>query len=104
VGQRRLATLTSQQVSGWSLYSSAVILGEGMVEPLHLKNTIATTLDTGSARVRANREALSALMRTMADEEARIREGGGAKAAEAQHGKGRLTVRERLKLLLDEGT
>ena len=32
-----------------------------------------------------------------------IRLGGGAKAAEAQHAKGRLTVRERLKLLLDEG-
>ena len=30
--------------------------------------------------------------------------GGGAKAAEAQHAKGRLTVRERLRLLLDEGT
>ena len=30
-----------------------------------------------------------------------IREGGGAKAAEAQRAKGRLTVRERLELLLD---
>ena len=34
----------------------------------------------------------------------RFEQGGGAKAAEAQHAKGRLTVRERLKLLLDEGT
>jgi 3-methylcrotonyl-CoA carboxylase beta subunit len=36
-------------------------------------------------------------------EEEKIREGGGAKAAEAQRAKGRLTVRERLSLLLDEG-
>ncbi len=37
-------------------------------------------------------------------EEDKIRLGGGAKAAEAQRAKGRLTVRERLKLLLDDGT
>jgi acetyl-CoA carboxylase carboxyltransferase component len=37
-------------------------------------------------------------------EESQIREGGGAKAAESQHAKGRLTVRERLALLLDPGT
>jgi len=36
-------------------------------------------------------------------EEDSIRMGGGAKAVEAQHAKGRLTVRERLNLLLDEG-
>ena len=69
-----------------------------------MKNTIATNLDVGTARARANREALAALMRVMAEEEALMRAGGGAKAAEAQHGKGRLTVRERLGLLLDEGT
>ena len=33
-----------------------------------------------------------------------IRQGGGAKAIAAQHGKGRLTARERITLLLDEGT
>ena len=37
-------------------------------------------------------------------EEAKIREGGGAKAIEAQHKKQRLTARERIGLLLDEGT
>ena len=75
-----------------------------MAEPLRLKNTIATTLDVGTARACTNREALAALMRVMAEEEALMRAGGGVKAAEAQHGKGRLTVRERLGLLLDEGT
>ncbi len=68
-----------------------------------MKNVIESGLKTDSARALANREALAALMGVMAEEEARIRAGGGAKAAEAQHGKGRLTVRERLGLLLDEG-
>ncbi len=44
-----------------------------------------------------------ALVKSIHDEEGKIRQGGGAKAIEAQHGKGRLTARERLKLLLDEG-
>lgn len=35
---------------------------------------------------------------------AKARLGGGAKRIEAQHGKGKLTARERLDLLLDEGT
>jgi acetyl-CoA carboxylase carboxyltransferase component len=43
-------------------------------------------------------------MAAMRAEEDAIRQGGGAQAAEAQHSKGRLTARERLKLLLDEGT
>jgi acetyl-CoA carboxylase carboxyltransferase component len=43
-------------------------------------------------------------MTALRAEEDEIRDGGGAKAAEAQRAKGRLTVRERLKLLLDEGT
>jgi acetyl-CoA carboxylase carboxyltransferase component len=42
-------------------------------------------------------------MAAVCTEEDSIRLGGGAKAAEAQHAKGRLTVRERLALLLDEG-
>src|SRR5260370_1456979 len=53
-----------------------------------------------------NLAAMGALVGGMREEEAKIREGGGAKAAEAQRAKGRLTVRERLALLLDpeEGT
>ncbi len=57
-----------------------------------------------SARAAANREALLLLMAELSGQEAAIRLGGGAKAAEAQRAKGRLTVRERLALLLDEGT
>jgi len=50
-------------------------------------------------------------MRFMADlvsrirnEEEKIREGGGPKAIESQHAKGRLTARERIHLLVDAGT
>jgi acetyl-CoA carboxylase carboxyltransferase component len=41
-------------------------------------------------------------MAALRAEEDQIRLGGGARAAEAQRAKGRLTVRERLKLLLDD--
>jgi len=67
-------------------------------------NHLTSRLDLNSPRALANREALLALLGVMRTEEATIRQGGGAKAAEAQHGKGRLTVRERLRLLLDEST
>ena len=67
-------------------------------------NRLRSSLDPKSARSTANRQALLALMSTVAAEEDSIRLGGGAKAAEAQRAKGRLTVRERLKLLLDPGT
>ena len=61
-------------------------------------------LDTGAARFGRNREATLRLLEEVRAEEARIREGGGAKAVEAQHAKGRLTARERLALLLDKGS
>src|SRR5207302_8546489 len=38
------------------------------------------------------------------NEEARLQAGGGAKAAEAQHKKGRLTARERIARLVDPKT
>ena len=38
------------------------------------------------------------------NEEEKIRQGGGAKAIEAQHKKGRLTARERIAKLIDPGT
>lgn len=75
-----------------------------MADALQPDNTLRSSLDMGSARARANRDALLALMDKLRAQADRIRLGGGAKAAEAQHAKGRLTVRERLKLLLDEGT
>jgi hypothetical protein len=75
-----------------------------MADGLKFDNTLATRLDGENPRARANRQALGALMTAVCAEEDTIRLGGGTKAAEAQHAKGRLTVRERLKLLLDQGT
>jgi 3-methylcrotonyl-CoA carboxylase beta subunit len=75
-----------------------------MAEDLRVQNVLGSKLDVKSARFGANREALRVLRAALQAEEDEIRLGGGAKAAEAQRAKGRLTVRERLKLLLDEGT
>jgi 3-methylcrotonyl-CoA carboxylase beta subunit len=69
-----------------------------------LGSVIASKIDANAPRAMANRAALAGLLNDLRAEEARIREGGGAKAAEAQHAKGRLTARERLALLLDPGT
>jgi acetyl-CoA carboxylase carboxyltransferase component len=73
-----------------------------MVPDLKFDNSLDSKLDPQSSRAQANREALLALLSALREEEDSIRLGGGAKAAEAQHSKGRLTVRERLNLLLDE--
>ena len=69
-----------------------------------LQSALHSKVDFASVRAVANRKALLSLMADLRAEEDAIRLGGGAKAVEAQHGKGRLTARERLKLLLDEGT
>ena len=82
--------------------------GDEMTEELKTENELHSELQSATnfaaGRPQANRKALLALMSAVRAEEGAIRLGGGAKAAEAQHGKGRLTARERLKLLLDEGT
>jgi acetyl-CoA carboxylase carboxyltransferase component len=69
-----------------------------------LENVLGSKLEVKAPRFGANREALRMLMAALQTEEDQIRMGGGAKAAESQRAKGRLTVRERLKLLLDEGS
>jgi 3-methylcrotonyl-CoA carboxylase beta subunit len=74
-----------------------------MADDLKFDNVLKSTLDTETARSAANREALVVLMEALRAEEDSIRLGGGAKAADTQRAKGRLTVRERLALLLDEG-
>ena len=75
-----------------------------MPDRLKLQNVLGSSLDPKSARATANRASLLELMTAMRAQEDNIRLGGGAKAAAAQHAKKRLTVRERLKLLLDEKT
>ena len=71
---------------------------------LKLDNDLGSKPDLDAPRFRANREALLALMTAVRAEEDSIRLGGGAKAVESQRAKGRLPVRERLKLLLDDWT
>ena len=75
-----------------------------MAESSKLHNVIESSFDSQSPRATANRAALQELLATIRDQEEKIRLGGGAKAAAAQHAKRRLTVRERLKLLLDPET
>jgi 3-methylcrotonyl-CoA carboxylase beta subunit len=67
------------------------------------ENKLKSEFDPQSPRAQGNRAALTTLLAELRTEEDATRLGGGEKAAEAQHGKGRLTVRERLSLLLDEG-
>jgi len=72
-----------------------------MADEVKFENGLGSKLDLAAPRARANREALRVLMVALRAQEDEIRQGGGAKAAEAQRAKGRLTVRERLKSLLD---
>jgi propionyl-CoA carboxylase beta chain len=44
------------------------------------------------------------ILRQLEEKRARARAGGGAKRIEAQHAKGKLTARERIEILLDEGS
>ncbi len=73
-----------------------------MADVMKAANELGSKLDAGSVKFGANRVAMVALLGGLRDAEAKIREGGGEKAAEAQRAKGRLTVRERLALLLDK--
>jgi acetyl-CoA carboxylase carboxyltransferase component len=75
-----------------------------MPESSKLQNVIDSGFDPQSLRAKSNRTALLELLATLRSQEETIRLGGGPKAAAAQHAKKRLTVRERLKLLLDEGS
>jgi acetyl-CoA carboxylase carboxyltransferase component len=75
-----------------------------MGSDLKFDNSLGSKLDLEAPRAQSNRMAIKALMAALRVEEDSIRLGGGAKAAEAQRAKARLTVRERLNLLLDQGT
>ncbi len=57
---------------------------------------LQSRIDPTSARFEANMRFLADLVSQVRNEEEKIREGGGAKAIESQHNKGRLTARERI--------
>src|SRR5213595_207004 len=65
---------------------------------------LATRVDPTSSRYEANMRFMADLMSQVHNEEEKICEGGGPKAVENQHAKGRLTARERIGLLADPGT
>jgi acetyl-CoA carboxylase carboxyltransferase component len=67
-------------------------------------NNIESKYEAASTRALANSKANRELLAEIEAQAAVLREGGGRKAAEAQRAKGRLTVRERIALLLDAGT
>src|SRR6266446_3386577 len=73
-------------------------------ESTQASNVLTTKIDPTSARFEANMRFLADLVSQVRNEEEKIREGGGPKAIESQHNKGRLTARERINLLVDPGT
>ena len=65
---------------------------------------LESQVDTATASFKANSRLMIDRQTEIKNEEERIRQGGGAKAIESQHKKGRLTARERIYALLDEGS
>jgi 3-methylcrotonyl-CoA carboxylase beta subunit len=65
---------------------------------------LETRVDPTSARYEANMRFMADLVSQIHNEEQQIHEGGGPKAIESQHAKGRLTARERIHRLIDPGT
>jgi len=66
--------------------------------------TLETRVDPTTPRFEANMRFLADVVAQVHNEEEKIREGGGQKAIESQHAKGRLTARERINLLVDPGS
>ena len=63
-----------------------------------------TKVKTDSSRFERNQKVVADLVAQVRTDEEQIRQGGGDKATESQHKKGRLTARERIALLIDPGT
>jgi acetyl-CoA carboxylase carboxyltransferase component len=64
-------------------------------------SVLETHVDPTSPRFEANMRFLADMVSQVRNEEEKNREGGGPKAIENQHSKGRLTARERINLLVD---
>ena len=65
---------------------------------------LSTKIDPTSQRFENNMRYMADLVSAVRNEEEQIREGGGAKAIDSQHSKGRLTARERIQKLVDPGS
>ncbi len=71
---------------------------------LQIDNVLKSRIDPTTARFEANMRFMADMVSQVRNEEEKIREGGGHKAIESQHGKGRLTARERIQRLVDPGS
>jgi 3-methylcrotonyl-CoA carboxylase beta subunit len=80
--------------------SRGLVRGEGWVSG----TKIETRVDEKSAEFEKNSRLMADRLTEIKSEEQRIRQGGGAKATEAQHKKNRLTARERIAKLMDAKT
>jgi 3-methylcrotonyl-CoA carboxylase beta subunit len=67
-------------------------------------SVLKTSINPKSPQFEKNAHQMADLLTTIKNEEETIREGGGARAIEAQHKKNRLTARERIAALIDPGT
>jgi acetyl-CoA carboxylase carboxyltransferase component len=67
-------------------------------------SAVETQVNRNSPDYQKNTRRIADLLAEIRKQEAEIRQGGGAKAIDAQHKKGRLTARERIAKLIDPGT
>src|SRR5437588_2101863 len=90
----------SHSFAGDRILRRSVSLREGRVAASVLK----TSVNTNSPEFEKNTRRMVELLTQIKNEEEQIRQGGGAKAIESQHKKGRLTARERIAKLIDPKT
>jgi 3-methylcrotonyl-CoA carboxylase beta subunit len=67
-------------------------------------STLKSSINRDSPDFQKNSRRIIELLTEIKNQDEQIRQGGGAKAIEAQHKKGRLTARERIAKLIDAGT
>jgi 3-methylcrotonyl-CoA carboxylase beta subunit len=75
-----------------------------MTSHSHSGSSFQTKVQPDSQRFERNQRAVADLVAQVRNEEEIIQQGGGDKAIESQHKKGRLTARERIALLIHPGT
>jgi 3-methylcrotonyl-CoA carboxylase beta subunit len=73
-------------------------------EAWHLPSSVETKIKRNSPEFEKNTRRIVDLLTQIKNEEAAIQQGGGERAIEAQHKKGRLTARERIAKLIDPDT
>ncbi len=75
-----------------------------MTDHLQSASPFVSKVKTDSPRFERNQRAVADLVEQVHQDEETIQQGGGDKAIESQHKKGRLTARERIALLIDPDT